>query len=64
MRRYRTWMKYTESREERDSIKYDNSVIAVIVVKEEYIIVSFKKRRRIEVKLGFILLNCGHCINL
>ena len=57
-------MKYTESREERDSIKYNNSVITVIAVKEGYIIVSFKKRRRIKAELDFILLNCRHCINL
>ena len=57
-------MKYTESREERDDIRYNNSVITVIVVREEYIIISFKKRRRIEAKLDFILLNCEYCINL
>ena len=57
-------MKYTESREERDSIKYNNLIITVIAIKEEYIIVNFKKRRRIEVKLDFILLNCRYCINL
>ena len=57
-------MRYTESREERDSIKYDNLIITVIAVREEYIIISSKKRRRIEAKLDFILFNCEHCINL
>ena len=57
-------MRYTKSRGERDSIRYDNSVITVIAVREEYIIVSFKKRRRIETELDFILFNCGYCINL
>ena len=57
-------MRCIESRGERDSIKYDDLVITVITVREEYIIISFKKRRRIEVKINFILLNCEHCINL
>ena len=57
-------MKYTESREERDDIKYNDLIIAVIVIKEEYIIISFKKRRRIEAELDFILFNCEYCINL
>ena len=57
-------MKYTESREERGNIKYNNLVIAVITVREEYIIVSFKKRKRIKAEIDFILLNCRYCINL
>ena len=57
-------MRYTESREERESIRYNNLIITVIAVKEGYIIINFKKRKRIDAKLDFILLNCRHCINL
>ena len=57
-------MRYTESRGKKDSIKYNNLVITVIAVRKEYIIISFKKRKRIEAELDFILFNCRYCINL